>query len=1123
MPFKNHLRNRISHKFSYGLFLILLTGFIISCSQKKQKRFTLLDSDQTGIAFSNDLENSPDFNILNYLYFYDGGGVSIGDINNDGLADIYFTANMQPNRLYLNKGDFKFEDITKRAKVSGTADWSTGTTMADVNGDGLLDIYVSSVNYLSKSGRNQLFINNGDTTFSERAADFGLDFKGFAKQASFFDYDNDGDLDVYLLNHSVHSDQSFTKAEKRYTYSEDSGDKLYRNDGGTFTDVTKEAGIYSSIIGYGLASTVSDVNMDGCQDIYVSNDFHENDYLYINNCDGTFREVIEQSIGHTSRASMGTDIADFNNDRLPDIFVLDMLPYREETRKSAVSSEPYNAYKIQRQFGYHPQLIRNTLQLNRGIDNEGNPLFSEISQLAGVSATDWSWASLFFDMDNDGKKDIFVSNGIYRRPNDFDYLALARSEQAQKAMQRGMSDTTMSLIQRMPKVKIPNFGFINEGNFIFSNSKKTGFNQPSYSNGAAYGDLDNDGDLDLAVNNVNMKAFIYKNESREQEGNTYLKVRLEGNSQNTFGIGAKVSVYSNGNHQLYEMMPTRGFLSSVEPALTIGLDTLNTVDSLLVSWPDGSVQVVEDVKANSTIVLKQEDANKVKTPGPKETKEKLFKNVSGEFGELFTHRENSYSDYDLQLLVPHMLSTQGPAMAVADVNRDGLDDLFMGGAKNQSDKLLLQSSSGTFSPSASSIFQQDEMFEDVDAAFFDANNDGAPDLYVVSGGNEFSAQTNSYRDRLYLNDGSGQFVKFEGALPPMQGNGAVVAPSDFDADGDMDLFVGNRSVPGSYGSTPKSYLLQNDGNGRFRDVTEALSEGLSVAGMVADASWQDINGDKIPDLIVAGTWMPLKIFINKDGVIKDRTKQAGLGESNGWWNALEAGDFDGDGDIDFLAGNLGLNSFLKASKDEPLKLYLKDFNEDGQEDPVIAYTEGDKEYPVNPRDELLTHFKYLRSEFRTYSDFAGKTVQQIFGDQLEEDIIIKSIYNLSSSYLQNNGDGTFTLHELPTEAQFTPIFAIKAGDFDNDGHLDALAGGNFYDVKPSLGGRYDAGYGWFLKGNGTETFNVADVLESGFVIEGETREIELMKTADNRLLIPVARNDDSLLLFIKGSSAKNNN
>lgn len=1094
-------------------FLLLFAMTIISCNESQETRFSLLDSQETGVTFTNNLESTPEFNILNYLYFYDGGGVSIGDINNDGLPDIYFTANMQENRLYLNKGNFRFEDITAKAQVSGSADWTTGTTMADVNGDGLLDIYVSSVNYLTQSGRNQLFINNGDSTFTERAAEFGLDFQGFAKQASFFDYDNDGDLDMYLLNHSVHSEESFTKAEKRNTYSEESGDKLYRNDEGTFTDVTREAGIYSSMIGYGLAATVSDVNNDNCQDIYVSNDFHENDYLYLNNCDGTFREVIEKSTGHNSRASMGADIADFNNDGLADIFVLDMLPFEETTRKSAVSSEPYNAYKIQRQFGYHPQLIRNTLQLNRGIDKEGVPLFSEIAQLSGVDATDWSWASLFFDMDSDGRKDLFITNGIYRRPNNLDYLAVARSEQAQEVMRRGMSDTTMSLIQRMPQVKIPNFAFINEGDYSFTNKKATGLNSSSFSNGAAYGDLDNDGDLDLVVNNVNMEAFIYKNETLERENRSFLKLKLKGNAGNSYGIGARVKIFTDGNNQLYEMIPTRGFLSSVEPILTIGLDTLKTVDSLSVYWPDGSKQILKDIPANQTLLLKQEDAKTDDEPARNEVEEPLFRNATEAYGPLFRHRENTYSDYDLQQLVPHMLSTQGPAMAVADINGDGLDDFYVGGAKNQSSSLYVQSKSGGFEAGRSSAFESDKMYEDTDAAFFDANGDGAPDLYVVSGGNEFSAQSNSYQDRLYLNDGNGTFLKFDDALPPIRENGAVVAPSDFDADGDIDLFVGNRSVPGSYGSIPRSYLFQNDGNGRFRDVTEVLSEGLADAGMITDAAWQDVNGDGIPDLILTGTWMPVSIFINSEGIIKNQTAASGLSESNGWWNTLEPGDFDGDGDIDFLAGNLGLNAYLKASKEEPLRLYVKDFNEDGRQDPVIAYTESGKEFPAHPRDELLTNFKYLRSEFRTYGDFAGKSMQQIFGKQLKEDVSIKDIYMLSSSYLENDGSGRFSLHELPAEAQFSPIFAIKARDFNNDGLLDALVGGNFFDVKPSVGGRYDAGYGLYLQGSSDKHFDAVDLMKSGFILKGEVREIGLLKAADNRLLIPVARNNDSLLLF----------
>ncbi len=1112
MPFKKYLTAKAIPNAAQILLFLVITGLIISCSREEATRFELVEKEKSGITFSNNLKNTPEFNILNYLYFYDGGGVSIGDINDDGLADIYFTANMGPNRLYLNKGGFNFEDITDKAGVSGSADWTTGTTMADVNGDGLLDIYVSSVNFLNKSGRNQLFINNGDTTFTDKAEDYGLDFKGFAKQASFFDYDNDGDLDMYLLNHSVHTGESFTKAEKRTTYSEKAGDKLYRNENGTFRDVTKEAGIYSSILGYGLASTVSDLNNDGCQDIYVSNDFHENDYLYLNNCDGTFREVIELSTGHTSRASMGTDIADFNNDGLADIFVLDMLPYDEKIRKSAVSSEPYQAYNIQRRFGYHPQLIRNTLQLNLGVNEKGLPLFSDIAQLSGVHATDWSWSSLFFDMNNDGKKDLFVSNGIYRRPNDMDYLIFIRSEQVQDVMERGMSDTTMSFIKRMPKVKIPNFGYLNKGNFNFEEESNSGLNLSSYSNGSAYGDLDNDGDLDLVVNNVNMEAFVYKNTTREKEGGNFLKIRLKGNSKNTFGIGARVSVYSDNNRQYYEMMPTRGFLSSVEPNILVGLDTLNLVDSLRVTWPDGKEQILRNVETNQKIEINQSDAGDPNSRSGNYSNA-VFKNVTEQYGITFDHRENSFNDFDYQPLAPYMLSTQGPPLAVSDVNNDGLEDFYIGGAKNQSGALYIQQESGAFQQTNIDIFEADEGYEDVDAVFFDANNDSFVDLFVVSGGNEFTPQSSQYSDRLYLNDGNGQFIKISDALPKLYENGAVAAPADFDGDGDMDLFIGNRSVPYSYGQSPPSYLLENDGNGKFRDVTTELSDNLQNIGMVTDAVWSDVNGDEEPDLIIAGSWMPISVFVNQNGKLTERTKASGLSNSNGFWNTLETADLDNDGDLDILAGNLGLNSIHKASQKEPLKLYLKDFNEDGQIDPVIAYHDNGNEYPVATRDELLTHFKYLRSRYKTYLDFAGQTMQQIFQEQLENDIVVKEVFNLSSSYLENKGDGSFTISELPRKSQFAPIFAFSSHDFTDNGLTDVLAGGNFNEAKPYLGGRYDASYGWFLKAEGDSNFYVEDLIKSGFVINGEIRDLKMIQTKNDNYLILVARNNDSLLIF----------
>jgi len=1100
-------------RFLFLIFLALTLIVFTSCREEEDSRFQLIDDDKTGIQFSNDLENTASFNILNYLYFYDGGGVSIGDINNDGLPDIYFTANTLQNRLYLNKGNFEFEDITSKAGVTGSADWTTGTTMVDINGDGLLDIYVSAVNYLNKSGRNQLFINNGDTTFTEQAAEYGLDFQGYSKQASFFDYDNDGDLDLYLLNHSVHSNESFANASRRNVYSDDAGDKLFRNDEGQFVDVTQEAGIYSSIIGYGLAATVSDINKDGCQDIYVSNDFHENDYLYMNNCDGTFREVIESSTGHTSRASMGTDIADFNNDGLADIFVLDMLPYKEEIRKSAVSSEPNNAYEAQRRFGYHPQLIRNTLQLNLGVDEEDNPLFSEIAQLAGVDATDWSWSALFFDMNNNGKKDLFVSNGIYRRPNDMDYLLSIRSEQAQQAMQGEMSDTALAYIENMPKVKIPNFGFINEGGYSFRQDEQVGFRQPSFSNGAAYGDLDNDGDLDLVVNNVNMKASIYRNMTREREERNYLKVRLHGVGQNTFGIGAKVTVHAGDALQYYEMMPTRGFLSSVEPIILAGLDSVATIDSVSVTWPNQSRQVMTDISVNQTLELYQKEASKDYDMVNQKVSEGLFNRLSDDMKPSYSHEENSFNDYNFQSLMPHKLSSQGPAIAVGDVNGDGLDDFYVGGAKYRPGALFIQDDLGSFSKSNSPVFEQDQSYEDVDAIFFDANNDGAPDLYVVSGGSEDAPQSNGYGDRLYVNDGEGRFARVADALPPLRDNGSVATAADYDGDGDMDLFIGNRSVPGNYGISPNSHILENDGNGRFSEVTDQVSEDLKETGMVTDATWQDVNGDGTPDLIVVGEWMPITIYLNKEGKLQKQTEAFGLADTHGWWNTVVADDFDKDGDMDFMAGNIGLNTDYKASYQEPLKLYLKDFNGDGQVDPIITYMQEDKEYPVATRDDLLSHFHFLRSRYPGYGSFAGQTIRQIFGDRLNEGVEMKKATLFSSVFLENEGNGTFTIHNLPQEIQFAPVFAIATGDFDDDWVTDALLGGNFFDVKPSMGGRYDASYGWFLKGNGDGNFRVSNPLQSGFVVDGEIRDIQLLNTVDNRVLISVARNNDDLLLF----------
>ncbi|MDR8392511.1 VCBS repeat-containing protein [Aliifodinibius sp. S!AR15-10] len=1110
---------------NFPKFVLSIMLFLAGCTVEKPKRFETLPVDQTNVTFSNDLETTSEFNILNYLYFYDGGGVSIGDINNDGLSDLYFTANMKPNRLYLNNGDFQFEDITAQAGVEGGGDWTTGTTMVDINADGLLDIYVNNVNYLTKEGRNQLFINNGDSTFTNMAEEYGLDFQGYSKHATFFDYDNDGDLDLYLLNHAVHTQESFARADRRKVNDANAGDRLYRNDGGTFTNVTEQAGIYNSILGYGLAATASDLNNDGCTDIYVSNDFHENDYLYQNNCDGTFAEVLERSTGHTSRASMGNDIADINNDGLADIYVTDMLPNTEEGLKTAVSSETFKVYTIQRQFGYHPQLVQNTLQLNRGEGPDSLTKFSEIAQYAGVNATDWSWAPLFFDMDNDGYKDLYVTNGIYRRPNNLDYLLYVRQDTTQESLSRGRGSGDIDAIERMPHTKVPNVGFRNNGDYTFSDeSSSLGFDTPSYSNGAAYGDLDNDGDLDLVTNNLNSMATIQRNMTREREGGNYLQISFEGEGQNTKGIGSKLVVYDSTSLQKYEMFTTRGFQSSVEPRLTVGLGSSKEVDSLTVIWPDGRWQTLRQVSPNQSMVLKQADAAGSYNYNARRSGDStpLFEEVSSQVGPDYRHREDTYLDFNQQQLAPFMLSSQGPGIAVGDLNGDGLEDLYVGGAKRQGGKLIIQQEDGTFQVKEVPSFEHYSQFEDVDAELFDANGDGTLDLYIVSGGNEFSYQTEGLRDRFYFNDQNENFVRVADAFPEVLENGSVAKAKDYDGDGDMDLFVGSRSIPHNYGISPDSHLFENQGNGKFEEVTDEVAPALRQLGMVTDAKWSDIDLNGTPDLVISGEWMPLVILYNRGGKFVRASEEAGLKDTNGWWQSVETGDFDSDGDIDLVAGNMGTNSFRKASDENPIVMYLKDFNDDGQIDPIIGYTQEGAEYPVAPRDELLTQFKFLRPKFNSYQDYAGKTIQQIFGETLTEgDWEKKTVMTLKSAYIENQGDGSFEVHPFPTKTQWAPIFDFSVNDYNNDGNVDLLTGGNMFDVKPSMGGRFDAGYGLYLKGNGDGTFSEIEMQESGFSVGGEIRDIRNLRRADGGQLIIVARNDKPLLIYTFGHKGTN--
>ncbi|HEX9607036.1 MAG TPA: VCBS repeat-containing protein [Gemmatimonadaceae bacterium] len=1100
---------------------------LTACSREPHSPalFELLSPEATGVTFANTLPEKPDFNILNYLYYYNGGGVAVGDIDGDGLPDLYFTSNLGPNKLYRNKGNYQFEDITDKAGVADSIGWKTGVTMADVNGDGKIDIYVSGADYLGLHGRNVLYINNGDGTFTDRTKEYGLDRVGYNTQALFFDYDGDGDLDMYLLDHSTHAERTIEAQPQRSAKSPRTGDRLFRNDGGHFTDVTDAAGLHDGIDGYGLGIVASDFNNDGCPDIYVANDFQGNDYLYINNCDGTFTESIAKATGHTSRFSMGVDAADFNNDGRTDIISLDMLPEREDILKTSANAESFNVYSLMLRAGYEPQYARNALQLNRG---KGK--FSEIGYLAGVFATDWSWAALFADLDNDGRKDLFVTNGIYHRPNDLDYINFVGNEAVQATLHDTITKGNLRLLQMMPQVPIANYAFRNEGDLKFRNmAEEWGLAQPGFSNGAAYVDLNNSGNLDLVVNNINAPASIYRSHAREINKNHYLTVQLRGSGANTAGIGAKVEITQKGAKQIVEQMPTRGFLSSVDPRLHFGLGASNRIDSLTVIWPDHRFQTLTNLEGDRILTLSQKEASgsyryQNSTVPTASTRGQpvavpMFTDITVKTGVDFKHEEDTFYDYNREPLMPHLLSTEGPRLAVADVNGDGLDDFYVGGAKWQAGKLFIQQRDGTFRASNQPAFAADSLSEDIGASFFDANGDGHPDLLVVSGGNEFWGEQDALRPRLYLNDGRGNFQRARDALPDIFENGSCVAVGDFNGDGHPDLFLGSRVVSRSYGLIPKSHLLQNDGSGHFTDVTLEKAPELSEAGMVSSATWVDYDHDGKLDLVVVGEWMPVRVFHNENGKLVDRTKEAGLSGPNGWWNSVQAVDLRGNGRQDLVLGNLGLNSYLRASAKEPARLYINDFSHSGggNLEQILTFYKNGVSYPLAGRDELVKKIPSLRSKYPSYKSFGASRVEDIFPAADLKQAQVREAYTFASTVALNNGNGTFTLQPLPTEAQFAPIYASLAGDFDGDGKTDLLVGGNFYGVTPMLG-RYDASYGLVLRGDGKGGFTPVDMEQSNLVIDGQVRDIKSLRSANGQRLIVVARNNDRVVILRQGRS-----
>jgi len=1047
-------RNFLNLMMNKVLFLVFLT--LTTCKPDPEKDlFTEVPSSHSQINFENTLQDSKTLNALDYMYFYDGGGVSIGDINNDGLPDIYFTANKATNKLYLNKGNFIFEDITDKAGVSGNSDWNTGTVMVDINGDGLLDIYVCAVvGILGFEGHNELFINNGDLTFSEQSAQYNLNIKSQSNNVAFFDYDKDGDLDMYLLNEGKHSAESFGPASNRFIISEGNGDRLMRNDKGKFIDVSKEAGIYSGINSYGLGVAVADFNNDGWDDIYVSNDFHEDDYFYINNKNGTFSEQLKSRFGKVSRYSMGNDAADINHDGFPDVITLDMMPEEERFSKSTLSDNDIKYHKIRANLGYSPQFARNMLQINQKGD-----YFTEIAFYSGVEATDWSWAPLLADYNQDGELDLFVTNGIYRRFNDLDYL----KTYTDLATKKNISASRLydqNALELMPKGAVHNYFYKGNSNLKFED--KSGIwhkNTPTESSGAAYADLDNDGDLDLIINNYNAKPSILKNNSKN---NAFLKISFNASTKNKFALGTKVIAYHKGQLQFRQLYTSRGFQSSVEPIIHFGFAQEKEIDSLLIIWPDNTSELFKNVKTNQTLVIKPSAKRQIVNYATLfQTNKPWFKKVSDTSFLNINHVENKFSEFDTQPLIPYKVSTQGPAFAVADINNDGKKDIFIGGSTRTEVKLYLQNNDH-IQLTTPSFFMEDAISEDVDANFFDADNDGDLDLMVISAGNEFHRKSEPLKDRLYMNNGKGEFSKSMDALPVYYENGAFVRTNDVDQDGDLDMFIGGRVVAGAFGKSAKSYLLRNNGKGKFTVSKSVLSDFL---GMVTDAVFTDFNQDGQDDLIVVGEWMSPQFFKNEKGIFKNVTDKISEIDNNGLWQTISPFDIDGDGDLDYLLGNWGLNTKFKASKQFPLKMYFGDFKGNGETETLISFAKNGVYYSINDKDELDFVFgDLIKSKFSSYKEFAGKSFGQIFDSSFLNKAALKSVTNLSSGYLENN-HGKFSFKPFAEVLQWAPITCFLKDDFNKDGKDEVLLAGNFFGVTP-YNGKFDANIGYILQQGG---------------------------------------------------------
>ncbi len=1096
--------------------ITILIVFYSGCSRKTDPLFELIPAEKSGVHFSNILTETPEMNIFNYLYFYDGGGVAAGDVNGDGLPDLYFTSNQDSNRLYLNKGNFEFEDITVRSGVWGQIGWTNGVSMVDVNGDNRLDMYVSQLGEFGNiGGRNQLFINQGNSeqgvpVFVDEAATWGLDLKGLSTQAAFFDYDLDGDLDMYMLNHSVHSLGTFVRSEAREIPNELAGDRLMKNEGDHFVDVSQEAGIYQSVIGYGLGIAISDINKDGYPDIFVGNDFHEDDYLYLNNGDGTFTESLGKSIEHTSKSSMGNDIADFNNDGFQDIISVDMLPYDPVLLKTAEGEDPYDIYVNKLAYGYKHQLARNTLQLNLG-----NNTFSEIAYLAGVPATDWSWSGLFVDLDLDGWKDIYLSNGIKRRSNDMDYITFISNDAIQRRLKGEMTEAELAYAEKMPEVKVQNFAFHNNRDLTFTNvAGDWGMGQPSFSNGAVYADLDGDGDLDMVVNNIEDKAFIFKNNTinGQVDQPNFLKVELKGEGLNTKGIGAKIVIPNSDQGTIYhEVFTSRGFLSSVDPTVIIGLGNAKAIDSLIVIWPDRRYESLTNIDANQKLIIDQKNARGEYDYSM--TTKPIFSEVEIE-GLDYQHKENRPIEIYREILLPQMTSTEGPCMMVGDVDGDGKEDIILSGAKMQRTAVYLQKEDG-FSLSGQRELSRDSLCEDTAVELVDVDLDGDLDLLIASGGNEFRLSDEPSLVRLYKNDGLGNFSRDRASFPEIFVMGSCIATHDVNRDGYPDFFIGARAVPRSYGEIPRSYLLLSDGKGKWLDETEKTG-GVNLAnvGMVKDAKWVDIDNDEDEDLIVVGEWMAPMIFINeKDRLVESDEANKSFKDKNGFWNNVEVVDVDGDSDLDLLTGNLGLNSIFQSSPKEPVEMFVKDFDQNGVMDQIVFHYVLGQKYLLPTRDELVQQLGFMDKKFPTYREFSQAEPDDFFTEKELASAHRLVAEELRSGVFLNQGNLQFEFRPFPTLAQVSPITSIYILDYDSDGMEDILVAGNEFNVSIQRG-RYDANRGLLLRNAGEVNFEPVWNDRSGLNLTGQVREMKSIDYQGKRLIL-IAINNEKIRILEK--------